>query len=319
VHDTRQETDMASMESAVRTSALTKKFGSLTAVDSIDLDVPSGGVYGFLGPNGAGKTTTLRMLLGLLRPTSGSIHILGHETGARRRAARSRVGALIGDPAFYPFLGGRTNLRALAARARVSSARVEEVLEAVSLQERATDSYGSYSPGLKQRLGLAAAMLKSPKLLVLDEPTSDLDPSGVAEICAMIRALPEQGCTVLLSSRLLREVRHTCDTVGVISGGQLQAQGPIGQFTGAGVLHVVADPLDRARDKAERILGASAVRAGTAFLELRVERAMTPTINRALVAEGIAVNELRWYEPDLEDVLSGLTAGQGAVGRDDVA
>jgi ABC-2 type transport system ATP-binding protein len=287
------------MTVAVETIGLTKRYGHIVAVRDLALRVESGEVYGFLGPNGAGKTTTLRMLLGLVRPSAGEI----------RRPPLARVGALIEGPAFYPFLSGRENLRTLARRARVPSERVAEVLDRVRLTDRAGDRYRTYSLGMKQRLGLAAAMLKRPDLLVLDEPTNGLDPAGMADMRETIRGLANDGCTVLLSSHLLGEVRQICDRVGIINHGRLVAQQPIEELSGVGSLRVVAEPVDRAEDKVRRILGAAAVRVGSAGLDVAAEAAMAPVINRALVAEGIAVHELRWQQPDLERVFLELTEG----------
>jgi ABC-2 type transport system ATP-binding protein len=281
---------------AVETKGLSKRFGVRRAVDQVDLAVPARGVYGFLGPNGAGKSTTLRMLLGLVRPTSGSMRI-----------ATAAVGALIEGPAFYPFLSGRHNLRSLASRARVPKTRVDEVLALVELSDRANDRYSTYSLGMKQRLGLAAAMLGEPELLILDEPTNGLDPAGIMSMRKIIRRVAGRGCSVLLSSHLLDEVRQVCDTVGVIHQGRLVKQGPIGDLGGGGVLRVVAAPLDRAQDKAQRILGADAVETDGTALRLRVDSSMAPTINRAFIAEGIAVHELGWHEPDLERMFFEMT------------
>ena len=297
------------MTAAVETRGLTKAYGGLLAVDDLDLHVRPGEVFGFLGPNGAGKTTTLRMLLGLVRPTAGSIRILGAEPGAGRAERHAGVGALVEGPAFYPFLSGRDNLRALAAHARVPRTRVGAVLELVGLADRAKDRCHTYSLGMKQRLGLAAALLKSPELLVLDEPTNGLDPSGMADMRATIRDLAGDGCTVLLSSHLLGEVRQICDRVGVISRGRLVTQKPIRELGGDGTLRVVADPLDRVHDKATRMLGADLVRVDEAALDLTVSPGMAANINRALVAEGIAVRELFWREPGLESVFFELTKG----------
>jgi ABC-2 type transport system ATP-binding protein len=301
------------MTPAVRTTGLTKRYGNLVAVDSVDLLVQAGEVYGFLGPNGAGKTTTLRMLLGLVRPSAGTIQILDEVRPAGRGDPLTRVGALVEGPAFYPFLSGRDNLRALAARGSVIRARVDEVLELVDLTDRARDRYATYSLGMKQRLGLAAALLKHPDLLILDEPTNGLDPAGMADMRDTVRRLAADGCTVLLSSHLLGEVRQICDRVGVISRGRLVAQRPISELGGTGSLRIVAAPLGPAEDKARRLVGAQAVRIHDTALDLAVEPGMAPAINRALVAEGIAVHELRWQQADLERVFLELTEGADRV------
>ena len=201
-------------ELVIETRELSKRYGERTvAVDQLVLRVRRGEVYGFLGPNGAGKTTTLRMLLGLIRPTSGGAQVLGEQPGAPRGLAR--LGALVEAPAFYPYLSGRDNLRVLAGHAGVAHARVEEVLAEVGLSARAGDRVAAYSLGMKQRLGVAAALLKDPELLILDEPTNGLDPAGMADMRAFIRSLGERGVTVLLSSHLMGEVEQVSDRVGI--------------------------------------------------------------------------------------------------------
>ena len=218
------------MEHVIETSALTKRDGPVVAVDGLDLRVRRGDVYGFLGPNGAGKTTTLRMLVGLVRPTSGAAAILGEPPGAPPGLAR--IGALIEGPAFYPYLSGRDNLRVLAGHARVPPARIAAVLDEVALTARAGDRVATYSMGMKQRLGVAAALLKDPELLVLDEPTNGLDPAGMAEMRAFIRAQADGGRTVLLSSHLMSEIEQVSDRVGVIRAGTLIAEGTVEELRG---------------------------------------------------------------------------------------
>ena len=295
------------MSAAVETTGLTKSYGDILAVDSLDMVVEPGEVYGFLGPNGAGKTTTLRMLLGLVRPSAGSIRILGSGSAGGRPARLARVGALVEGPAFYPFLSGRENLRVMAAHAGVPRTRVGEVLELVGLSDRATDRYATYSLGMKQRLGLATALLKRPDLLILDEPTNGLDPSGMADMRTTLRDLAGEGCTVLLSSHLLGEVRQICDRVGVISRGRLVTQQPIEELGGAGSLRVVAHPVDTARAAIERLVGPGAVRRDRDALEVDVAPDLAPAVTRALVSAEVAVHELRWHEPDLERVFFELT------------
>src|SRR4051794_13981911 len=208
----------------VQTSALTKRYGRMRAVEELSISVPRGEVYGFLGPNGAGKTTTLRMLLGLVQPTSGSLRLLGRRPGPGYLA---RVGALIEGPAFYPYLSGRDNLRVLADHGGVRRSRVDGVLETVALAERAGDRYATYSLGMKQRLGLAAALLKDPELLILDEPTNGLDPAGMAEMRDFIRSLAAGGRTVLLSSHVMGEIEQGCDRVGGVRARLLVAGGTV--------------------------------------------------------------------------------------------
>ncbi|UJW29152.1 ABC transporter ATP-binding protein [Saccharothrix sp. AJ9571] len=284
---------------------LTKRYGGVLAVDRLSLTVRPGEVYGFLGPNGAGKTTTLRVLLGLLRPTSGQVRLFGRDDGDR-----SAVGALIESPAFYPYLSGRENLRVLARYTGTGNERVETVLDTVGLRARGGDRYAAYSLGMKQRLGVAAALLKDPRLLVLDEPTNGLDPAGMADMRALIRDLGASGRTVLLSSHLLGEVQQLCDRVGVVSRGKLVAENTVAELRGGSVLHVVADPLPRAAEVAARLLGADRVRVRGDALELTTDPEKAAWLNGELVAAGLGVSELRVIERDLEQVFFELT-GEG--------
>jgi ABC-2 type transport system ATP-binding protein len=218
----------------VQTRGLTKRYDAdaIVAVDDLELRVRRGEVYGFLGPNGAGKTTTLRMLLGLVRPTSGDAVVHGAPPGAP--AGLARIGAMVEAPAFYPYLSGRDNLRVLARYAGVPERRVEAVLDQVKLTARAGDRTAKYSLGMKQRLGVAAALLKDPELLILDEPTNGLDPAGMAEMREFIRSLGSGERTVVLSSHLMGEVEQVCDRVGVIRAGSLIAEGTVDELRGRG-------------------------------------------------------------------------------------
>jgi ABC-2 type transport system ATP-binding protein len=288
----------------VETHALTKHFGPTVAVQDLSLTVHPGEVYGFLGPNGAGKTTTLRMLLGLIRPTSGSVQLLGSNSGLDHL---SRVGALIEGPAFYPYLTGRRNLRVLAGHAGVDRSRVDVVLDIVSLTGRADDRYSTYSLGMKQRLGLAAALLKDPRLLILDEPTNGLDPAGMADMRVTIRKLAAAGCTVLLSSHLLAEVEQICDRVGVIDQGRLVAETTVAELRSGGTLRVVASPLDRARAVLTSLVGVERITIDGAALDIDVDPGQAARLNAELVGSGVLVSEIRWREPDLEETFLELT------------
>jgi len=215
---------------AVEVSGLVKHFGNrVAAVDGLDLRVHPGEIYGLLGPNGAGKTTALRMLLGLVRPTAGLIRVLGQAPGSR--AALTRTGSM-GETAFYPFLSGRDNLRAAARRRGVAGSRVETVLAAAGLTARQHDRVAGYSLGMKQRLGLAMALLGDPELLILDEPSNGLDPIGQLEIHRLIRELGAGGRTILLSSHDMREVEELCGRVGIIGGGRLLVEGTPAELRG---------------------------------------------------------------------------------------
>src|SRR3712207_2883375 len=213
----------------VETTSLHKAYRGRTVVDGLDLALPAGVVAGFVGPNGAGKSTTLRMLLGLVRPTSGSGRVLGSPLD-RPQDYLGQVGALIEAPAFYPGLTGRANLRVLATLAGTPARRVDAVLERVDLADRADDPYKAYSLGMKQRLGIAAALLTSPRPLVLDEPTNGLDPAGIRDMRGLLRSLAQDGPTVLVSSHLLGEVQQACDWLVMVEAGRLVWSGPTAQL-----------------------------------------------------------------------------------------
>ncbi|BCB87591.1 ABC transporter ATP-binding protein [Phytohabitans suffuscus] len=287
----------------VETRELTKRYGRLVAVDRVSLTVRPGEVYGFLGPNGAGKTTTLRMLLGLVRPSGGTVQLFGKQIGQ----SMDDVGALIEGPAFYPYLSGRENLRVLARYAGCPDRRVEIALDLVDLSDRGGDRYGTYSLGMKQRLGVAAALLKDPRLLILDEPTNGLDPAGVADMRRLIRRLGASGKTVLLSSHMLGEVQQICDRVGVVSGGRLVAESTVAELRGGARLRVVADPVDQAAARARALLGEDRVRIEDGALVLDAEAGKAAWINAELVGAGIDVSELGVRERELEDVFLELT------------
>ena len=210
----------------IQTDALTKRYGRVLAVDQLSLQVPRGHVFGLLGPNGAGKTTFMGMLLGLVRPTSGSFSLLG-ANGVSMDALR-RIGAIVETPAFYPYLSGRRNLAYFqGVMGRKDPRELDTLLERVGLADRAGDAFKTYSLGMKQRLGLAYALLGDPELLILDEPTNGMDPAGMAEVRDLIRSLGSEGRTVLISSHLLNEVEQVCDSVAIISRGRLVVQGDV--------------------------------------------------------------------------------------------
>ncbi len=295
---------------AVETRGLSKRYPSgVVAVNDLNLRVHTGEVYGFLGPNGAGKTTTLRMLSGLLRPSSGSAMVAGGTPGSP--LSLSRLGAMVETPAFYPYLSGRDNLRVVARYAGVSPSRIEPALEQVDLKDRARFKFKTYSTGMKQRLGVAAALLKEPQLMILDEPTSGLDPQGTVEMRALIKNLRTGGRTVLLSSHLLNEVELTCDRVGVIAGGKLVAEGTVDELRARGggqQLLIRATPVDQARRLLEAVLGAEHVTLrDDGLFGLTADGTQAASLNRRLVADGVDVSELRTAEQSLEQVFLQLT------------
>jgi ABC-type multidrug transport system ATPase subunit len=293
-------------ELVIETQALTKRYGeTIVAVDALDLRVRRGEVYGFLGPNGAGKTTTLRMLLGLVKPTSGQAAVLGAAPGAPEGLAC--IGAMVETPAFYPYLSGRDNLRVLARYAGVGEDRVEAVLDEVSLTDRAADRSRTYSLGMKQRLGVAAALLKDPELLILDEPTNGLDPAGMAEMRDFIRSLGRGGRTVMLSSHLMGEVEQVTDRVGVIRDGALVAEGTVEELRGRAGLRVRAEPPAEAAGLIRALPDVEEVTSVDGLLDVTVDTSRAPAINRLLVEAGVGVSELYPQRASLEDVFLELT------------
>ncbi|MGH2949135.1 MAG: ATP-binding cassette domain-containing protein [Solirubrobacteraceae bacterium] len=291
----------------IETRGLTKRYGdAIVAVDDLQLRVRRGEVYGFLGPNGAGKTTTLRMLLGLVRPTSGQAAVLGAPPGSPHGLAR--IGAMVETPAFYPYLSGRDNLRVLARHAGVAEGRVEAVLGEAGLSARGGDRSATYSLGMKQRLGVAAALLKDPEVLILDEPTNGLDPAGMAEMREFIRSLGQGGRTVVLSSHLMGEIEQVSDRVGVIRDGSLVAEGTVEELRGRAGLRVRAEPLAEAARLVGALPDVDDVASVDGLLEVAVDTARAPAINRVLVEAGISVSELYAQKASLEDVFLELTA-----------
>ena len=302
--DQSQETPLL-----VETRSLTKRYGQrITAVEDLDLTVRRGEAYGFLGPNGAGKTTTLRMLLGLIRPTSGDARVLGEKPGSP--TGLGKIGALVESPAFYPYLSGRDNLLVMARYSGVRRPRIAEVLEQVELSGRAKDKFRKYSLGMKQRLGVAAALLKDPDLLILDEPTNGLDPKGMADMRDLIRGLGKGERTVLLSSHLLGEVEQICDRAGVISKGSLVAEGSIAELRGRQGLLVRAEPMEDAARIAERLAGVEEVTESGGALRLTTDPERAAEINAKLVSAGLRVSELRPAGQSLEEVFLELTGGE---------
>jgi len=290
----------------VETNGLTKRYGNgVLAVDSVEMSVRRGEVYGFLGPNGAGKTTTLRMLVGLIRPSSGMATVVGHAPGDP--AGLARIGSLVEAPGFYPYLSGRENLKVVADFAGVDHKRVAEVLDIVELTSRAGRKFGTYSTGMKQRLGVAAALLKDPELLILDEPTSGLDPQGMAEMRKLIKDIGQGNRTVLLSSHLLTEVEQICDRVGVISRGKLVTQSTVQELLGEDGVLVRAQPVDRAYELLASMFGSGVVSRQDGAIRLQTDPAGSVEINSRLVAAGIGVSELRPFERSLEEAFFQLT------------
>jgi ABC-2 type transport system ATP-binding protein len=291
---------------AIATDGLTKRYGKdgILALDGFRLRVRHGEVYGLLGPNGAGKTTALRMLVGLTRPTSGTALVLGRVPGSRDSLAS--VGAMIESPSFYPFLSGRDNLRVMAGHADALLERVGEVLGATELTARADDKFGTYSMGMKQRLGVAAALLKDPELLILDEPTTGLDPAGIAEMRVLLRSLGRGTRTVLLSSHLMTEVEQTCDRVGVLHKGRMVAEGTLDELRGQPELRVRARPSERAQELVAALPYVEGIQNDNGVLVIRTDVKKAAEINQELVTSGVAVSELTPVHPSLEEAFLDL-------------
>jgi ABC-2 type transport system ATP-binding protein len=302
--------------SAISSTGLTKRFGALNAVDGIDLEVPTGSVYGFLGPNGSGKTTTIRILLGLVFPTAGSHTLLGADFAASGAHALQRVGALVEGPAFHPYLSGRANLIRLdaadrAAEARTARRRADAALERVGLAAAAGKRYRNYSLGMRQRLGIAAALLRPRDLLVLDEPTNGLDPQGTREVRSLVSELAGEGVTVFVSSHLLSEVEQVCTDIGVMSAGRLVWQGALAD------LRAQQEP--RVRVETDQVAAAARVLAdlgltdpqpGPGAVTALLGDAVPERVVAALVAAGVGVRGFAVQRPSLEEQFVGLT-GEG--------
>jgi len=300
----------------IEVEALHKEFrrlrgGRNVAVDGLDLSVPDGGVFGFLGPNGAGKTTTIRCLLGLVKPTAGRTRVMNTEA-TRLHTVIDRVGSLVETPTFFPTFSGRRNLRLLARIDGIGAPAVDNVLDRVGLSDRGDDIFKNYSLGMKQRLGIAAALLREPELLILDEPANGLDPAGIKEVRQLLRSLADEGRTVFLSSHLLGEVQQICDRVAILARGKCIAQGE------------VADVLSRGQAariviKVENLQGALEILKGAGFeceivgdeIHVTAEPSDGARISRTLALKRLYVSELRPLEVSLEDVFLQLTEGNG--------
>jgi ABC-2 type transport system ATP-binding protein len=302
---------------AIASVGLSMRFrGGQLAVDNVDLAVPPGSVYGFLGPNGSGKTTTIRMLLGLIHPTSGAFRLLGADGASGLDRVLPRVGALVEGPAFYPFLSGRENLaRCDAADPSVdpkdAPARIDRALSQVGLLAAADKRYRAYSLGMKQRLGIAAGLLRPRDLMILDEPTNGLDPQGTREIRSLIKQIAADGTTVFVSSHLLAEVEQICTHVGVMSTGKLVFQGTLAQLRGRGEAKILIRTTEAALAAKELVrLGLADVLSDTETVTAQLGDHGPEVINAELVKAGVPVSGLETVRPSLEDLFVQLT-GEG--------
>jgi len=297
------------MESVIAARGLTRRFGNLTAVDNIDLDVPRGGVVGVVGPNGAGKSTTIRMLLGLIEPTSGSGEVLGESIRNPKRYA-DRVGALIENPAFLPNISARANVESMAILRSVPKRRVDEVLEIVGLADRASDRVSEYSLGMKQRLGIAIALLADPEMLMLDEPTNGLDPAGIVEVRQLLRKLGDEGRTVLVSSHLLSEIEAAADHLVVIRQGRILFTGELDEL-----LEQERSYVDLSPELDTGIPGLAAVYRNAGYdlniedgvVRVAADPAESANLNRLAIENGYVLRQLIPSAETLEDVFLRMT------------
>ncbi len=295
----------------LRTIDLTKRFGHLTAVKALNIELRRGEVFGFLGPNGAGKSTTVGMVLGLIEPSAGRIELFGRNLHDNMWRALRRVGAVIEEPAFYPYLSGWDNLVALArAIGGISSKKIDEVLVRVNLRDRAGDRYSHYSVGMKQRLGIASTLLRDPELIILDEPTSGLDPAGTKEVRELIPQLAQENRAVFLCSHLLHEVEQVCNRVAIIKEGAMLACAPIQELLARGQkLQVKVADLDKAADVLRALPWVKSVVIDGGYLMVDAPKDSGAEISRALAGHEMYPAELIVHSANLESVFLELTGG----------
>jgi len=300
----------------VRARGLVKRYGEIVAVDHVDLTVRAGDVYGYLGPNGAGKTTSLRMALGLIRPTAGRVTLFGRDPQIDGARALAGVAGFVEAPRFYPYLSGRTNLEMLAALDGDGAAtRIDRALATVDLTPRAKHKVGGYSHGMRQRLGIAAALLRDPRLLVLDEPATGLDPAGIRDMRTLIRQLADEGITVLLSSHQLAEVEEVCDRVAIIRTGRVVYEGALHDLkrTAAAAYRLATTDDDRAEAVCRSAPGVRDVRREAGELHFSADEDDVARLSVALVDAGAAIRLLAPQTASLEDLFFRLTEGDGAA------
>jgi ABC-2 type transport system ATP-binding protein len=293
----------------IEARGLVKRYGDITAVDHVELTVERGDVFGYLGPNGAGKTTSLRMLLGLIRPTEGAARLFGRDPMLDGARALEGVAGFVEGPRFYPYLSGRKNLRLLAdLDGGVPTAKIDEVLDVVELSDRAKDRVGGYSHGMRQRLGIAAALLRDPKLLLLDEPTTGLDPAGMRDMRALVKRLASEGITILLSSHILAEVEELCNRVAIIRTGQIIYEGQLADLlasAGGSYRLRTTDP-----ERARTVLlahGVEGVQLVEGELRFQADEPVVEAASIALGQAGIGIAALVPHTATLEELFLGMT------------
>jgi ABC-2 type transport system ATP-binding protein len=306
----------------VAARGLVKRYGSIVAVDHVDLTVEPGDVFGYLGPNGAGKTTSLRMMLGLIRPSAGKVELFGRDPLVDGARALDGVAGFVEAPRFYPYLSGRRNLRLLADYDDGDSrSRIEEMLEVVELRDRGDDRVGGYSHGMRQRLGIAAALLRSPRLLLLDEPTTGLDPAGMRDMRDLVRRLAGDGITVLLSSHLLAEVEELCNRVAIIRKGRIVYEGALEELlaTAASGYRLRSPDLERARLLCLQQAGVQELQSVDGELRFQADEDAVAALSIALGQARIGVTALVPDRASLEDLFLGLTEDERGDEREAVA
>jgi ABC-2 type transport system ATP-binding protein len=300
----------------IEARGLVKRYGDVTAVDNVDLTVGAGDVYGYLGPNGAGKTTSLRMLLGLIRPDAGSAKLFGRDPLVEGARALDGVAGFVEAPRFYPYLTGRRNLELVAALdGGEASARIDQALDTVELAGRAKDKVGGYSHGMRQRLGIAGALLRDPRLLLLDEPTTGLDPGGMRDMRVLVRRLADQGITVLLSSHLMGEVEELCDRVAIVRTGRVVYEGSLPELLAstAGRYSLRTTDDVRAASLAAERPGISDVRFADGGLTLSADEEAATALSIALGEAGIGIAALVPRTATLEELFFRMTEGDVAA------
>ena len=298
----------------IEARGLVKRYGEIVAVDHVDLTVERGDVFGYLGPNGAGKTTSLRMLLGLIRPTEGSARLFGRDPLRLGARALDGVAGFVEGPRFYPYLSGRKNLRLLAdLDGGQAASRMDEVLEIVELRERAKDKVGGYSHGMRQRLGIAASLLRDPKLLLLDEPTTGLDPAGMRDMRELVKRLASEGITILLSSHILAEVEELCNRVAIIRRGSVIYEGRLDELlrSAGGGFRLRASEPERAYNLLLAQPGIEAAR-NDGYVRLQADDDALAAATIALGRAGIGITELVPMTTSLEELFLAMTGGESS-------
>ncbi len=296
---------------AIKTASVSKSYGPTRALSRVSITVKTGDVYGFLGPNGAGKTTMIRVMLGLLKADEGRVELLGHDISAGTSAVLSEVGAVLAPPSFYPHLSGETNLK-LFSGLRENGRSIANVLEQVNLSSARSRKFSDYSTGMKQRLAIAAALIKDPELFILDEPTSGLDPQGRVEIREILKNIGKEGKTVFLSTHLLNEVQQICNRVGVLKEGKLIAEDEVVQLLGERgdtLLVVDSSQIDRATEVLKQAEIVSRVNPGENQLRVSLKTGKNSDLIGILTEAGIEIEEVKNSRKNLEEVFMELTAG----------